>query len=153
MKFYPNSLQVVLLTVGLVFMSLLLFSCKSSSQNISKNMVSEAYYYKSFGGQGRSRTLNFEIVLKEEIKGRDQEFWLHFKSSKVKLRKSIVENVVLLKGHFTEHKKRRDEPWNETDNLFAEIPFNKAKLIIKDQENDKTIVIDSFKSKKTVYHP
>lgn len=153
MKLYLNPLNSILIIIGFIVVSFTMLSCKSTSKTKLEVGVTDAFYYKSFGGQGRSRHLNFELYIEQNQELSDEEYWLDFKSVKLKLKKHNQNGNVVLKGQHTEYKTGRDKPWPQENNLFDKIPFNEVSLNIINKNKTKRIQIKEFKTKQPVYYP
>lgn len=114
--------------------------------------ITEASYYKTFGGQGRSRNLNFEINPKESLALLDAIYWLEIDGFKVDLKLHQKGEKSLLIGFYTEYRSSREKDY-EKNSLFDKVPFKDIMLKVQKSDETLNIAISELTNKPTKYYP
>ncbi len=152
MKYYLNSSNIIIICIVGFLLTTILVSCKVFKGKVQLVSIEEASYYKTFGGQGRSRNINFELVPKESLGLLDAIYWLEVDGFKVDLKlHQDGENSKLL-GYYTEYRTSREVDF-EKNSLFDKIPFTNVDLKVKQTKETTTIVINNIENKPAKYYP
>lgn len=152
MKFYLKFTHLLNVCIFGLFALNIFSSCQIFKANSDMITITEASYYKTFGGQGRSRNLNFEITPKESLALIDAIYWLEVDGFKVDLKLHQKGDDSLLIGYYTEYRSSREKDY-DANSLFNKVPF--TDVVLKVQKSDETIdiTIKELKNKPTKYYP
>lgn len=152
MKFYLNYINV--LKIGIIGFLILIIcsSCQVFKSNTKMLTITEASYCKTFGGQGRSRSMNFELSAKESLAQIDAIYWLEIDGFKVDLKLHHELNQTKLVGFYNEYRSSREVNFDE-NSLFDKEPFTDIILKISKTESTEDISIKTIENKPTKYYP
>lgn len=152
MKFYLKLTSILsVCVVGCLLISLLT-SCQVFKKNSDLITIVEASYYKTFGGQGRSRNINFELKTKESLALIDAIYWLEVDGFKVDLKIHQKGEESKLLGYYTEYRASREVDFDD-NSLFDKIPFENTVLKVKQSEKTESIRINKLENKPAKYYP
>ncbi len=152
MKFYLKYKYILTVcALGFMLMSLC-SSCKVFKTNTNMITVEKSAFYKTFGGQGRSRNINFEIFTKESLALIDALYSLEVDGFNIDLKVHQEGDSFKLLGYYTEYRESREIDFDR-NGLFNKIPFSNIVLKIKQEEKITDIVITKIESKPAKYYP
>lgn len=152
MKFYHKCISVLTLGILGVLLMFLCSSCKVFKTNSTMLTIEQAAFYKTFGGQGRSRNINFELITKESLALIDAKYSLEVDGFKVELKIYQEGEKSKLLGYYTENRASREVEYDK-HSLFDKIPFTNIKLKVKEEDKTTDISIDKIENKPTKYYP
>ena len=152
MKSYRKLIRLSTLGILGCLMLVLNTSCKVFKSNSNMISVEEASFYKTFGGQGRSRNINFEISTKESLALMDALYALEVDGFNIDLKVHQEGDKSKLLGYYTEYRQSREIDFDK-DGLFNKIPFSSVVLKVKQGEKVTDIDIQNLESKPTKYYP
>lgn len=146
---YVNAFRIYIL--GFLIMNVCT-SCQVFKANSNMITVTEASYCKTFGGQGRSRSINFDVKTEESLALVDAIYWLEIDGFKIDLKLHQDKEKSQLIGFYTENRPSREANF-ESHSLFDKIPFTDIVLKIKKPKEISDVLINKLKNKPTKYYP
>lgn len=148
LKFF-STIRILLLSIFLLFTNA---SCQIFKAKSNMVTIKEASFYKTFGGQGRSRSINFELRTEESLASLDALYWLEVDGFKVDLKVHQDGDISQLLGYYTENRPSREVDFDK-HGLFDKVPFTEVVLKIKKPEETVDVIVNKLTNKPTKYYP